>query len=88
MTNANNLIKLNNEKEVNNMNKENLEKFKKNVSQGIKTTGIMAKGILYFIVIAFAIWSALNFDVLVKAIRYPEAVRELKIEVRVSQLAK
>lgn len=70
------------------MNKENIEKIKKNVGQGIKTAGIMAKGIINFTVILFLVWSALNFDVLVKAIRYPEAVRELKIEVRVSQLSK
>lgn len=44
--------------------------------------------ILGFIVVAFLIWTMFNFDVLVKAIKYPEAVRELKIEVRVAQFEK
>lgn len=45
-------------------------------------------GAIGLVVIAFLIWTSLNFDVLVKAIKYPEAVRELKIEVRVAQFSK
>lgn len=45
-------------------------------------------GAMGLIIVAFLIWTSLNFDVLVKAIKYPEAVRELKIEVRVAQFSK
>lgn len=53
------------------------------VKQTIKTISIMAQGVIYFLVALFIIWSALNLDVLTKAIRYPEAVRQLKINVMV-----
>lgn len=61
---------------------------KEKIVKGLKTAGIMAKGTICFLILAFAVWSFLNFDVLVKTIRFPEAVRELKIDVRVSQLSK
>lgn len=70
------------------MNKENFEKAKKNVAQGVRSTAKTIMTIINFIVIIYIVWSAVNSDVVIKAIRYPEAVRELKIEVRVSQLAK
>lgn len=81
LTNRNNLIKLNNRKEEKNMSKQK-------IVNGLKTAGIMAKGIICFLILAFAVWSFLNFDVLVKTVKYPEAVRELKIDVRVSQFSK
>jgi len=82
LTNENNPIKLNNERRGKTI--MNKEKFIK----GLKTTGVMAQGIVYFLILAFVVWSVLNLDVMIKTIRFPEAVRELKIDVRVSQLSK
>lgn len=45
-------------------------------------------GAIGLIVLAFLSWTIFNFDVLAKAIKYPEAVREMKIEVRVAQFSK
>lgn len=61
---------------------------KEKIVRGLKTAGVMAQGIIYFLILAFVVWSSLNFDVLIKTVKYPEAIRELKIDVRVSQLSK
>lgn len=45
-------------------------------------------GALGLITISFLIWTMFNFDVLIKAIQYPQAVRDLDIEVRVAQFSK
>ena len=65
-----------------------IEKTKKNIQESVKTAGIMAKGILLFVGVIVLAWTFVNFDILTKTIRYPEAVRELKIDVRVSQFSK
>lgn len=52
------------------------------------TIGIMAKGATYMIIGAYVAWLIANFDVQVKAIKYPEAIRELKIKVTVAQFSK
>lgn len=49
----------------------------------------MLTGAVTFAVCSFVFWSVVNFDVLVKAVRYPEAVRAMQIEVElISPLAK
>lgn len=45
-------------------------------------------GVAIFIGALSIIWTVINFDVLVKAVRFPEAVRQMKVELRVSQLGK
>lgn len=50
-------------------------------SEKLQSIRLMVSGALLFAVCAFVFWSVINFDVLVKAIRYPEAVRELQVEV-------
>lgn len=56
--------------------------------RAIKTLGVMAKGAFWFIIIAYLVWLVNNFDVQVKTMRYPEAVRELKITVTAEQFSK
>ena len=45
-------------------------------------------GVAVFLAAISIIWTVMNFDVLVKAVRFPEAVRQMKVELRVSQLSK
>ena len=59
--------------------------FQEKAMNIITTAGIMAKGILWFIVIAYLAWLWNNFDVQLKAMRYPETVRKLQITVSAAQ---
>lgn len=51
----------------------------------LHTAKTMFAGALTFAIGVAIIWSFMNADVLYKAIRYPEAVRELDIKVEMSQ---
>jgi hypothetical protein len=62
------------------MNRENIQKT-------LETAKLMATGAVILILAAIVFWSAANFDVLIKAVKYPEAIRQMKIEVRVAQTA-
>ena len=64
-----------------------LTKWEK-VQVTMHTIGIMAKGATYLIIGAYLAWLIVNFDVQIKAMKYPEAIRELKIKVTVAQLSK
>ena len=66
---------------------EKLTKWQR-VQVTMHTIGIMAKGATYLIIGAYMAWLVANFDVQVKAMKYPEAIRELKIKVTVAQLSK
>lgn len=59
---------------------------KEEIKSTAKTAGLMLTGAVTVLVGAFIMWSIMNFDVLTKAIKYPEAVRQMKIEVRVAQI--
>lgn len=50
-----------------------------------QTAKTMFAGAMTFAIGIVIIWSFMNADVLYKAIRYPEAVRELDIKVEMSQ---
>lgn len=47
----------------------------------------MAAGALLLVVGAFIFWAIANADVLAKAMRYPEAVRAMQVEVLISPKA-
>lgn len=47
----------------------------------LKTVWQMITGAILLAVISFIAWSVMNSDVLWKAMRYPEAVRQMQIEV-------
>lgn len=53
----------------------------------IRTASHMAIGATLLIVGAFIFWSIVNADVLMKAMRYPEAVRAMQVEVLISPKA-
>ena len=62
------------------MNREQLRKH-------LETAKLMAQGAIVLILAAIIFWSTANFDVLLKAVKYPEAIRQMKIEVKVAQTA-
>lgn len=53
-----------------------------------KVVGIGAIGVLVFLAAISIVWTVMNFDVVIKSVRFPEAVRQMKVELRVSQLSK
>lgn len=53
-----------------------------------KVVGIGAIGVLVFLAAVSIVWTVMNFDVVIKSVRFPEAVRQMKVELRVSQLSK
>lgn len=54
-----------------------------NFNSKMKTAQHMAVGALLLIVCAILFWAIANFDILVKAYKYPEAIRALEISVQV-----
>ncbi len=56
-----------------------------NSNTKVQTAKHMVAGVLAFLAIVAIFWSAANLDVLVKAVRYPEAVRAMKINVSIVQ---
>lgn len=53
----------------------------------VRTALHMAVGAITLLVGAFVFWSIVNADVLMKAMRYPEAVRAMQVEVLISPKA-
>ena len=51
------------------------------VKNAVKTAGNMIAGALILTILGASIWATINFDVLAKAVRYPEAVRQMEVEV-------
>lgn len=45
----------------------------------------MVLGATLLIVLGFTVWSTINADVLWKAMRYPEAVRQMEVEVQIKK---
>lgn len=56
-----------------------------NSNTKVQTLKHMVAGVLAFLAIIVIFWAAVNLDVLVKVIRYPEAVRAMKINVEIMQ---
>lgn len=54
-----------------------------NIKNKTKTLGVMLTGAGILVIGAIVVWSIMNFDILVKAYRYPEAIRALQITVQV-----
>lgn len=42
-------------------------------------------GIAMTIIVGFTVWATINFDVLWKAMRFPEAVRQMQVEVQIKK---
>lgn len=59
---------------------------KEEIKSTARTAGLMIAGAIIVMIGAFITWSIINFDVLTKAVKYPEAVRQMKIEIRVAQI--
>lgn len=45
----------------------------------------MVAGMLLLLAVLAIFWTVANFDVVVKAVRYPEAVRAMKVNVEIMQ---
>lgn len=58
-----------------------------NFKSKLKTAQTMAVGALLLIVCAILFWAITNFDILVKAYKYPEAIRALEISVQIEKPA-
>lgn len=55
------------------------------VKKSLQTVGTMVMGAALLTILAASIWATVNADVLFKAIRYPEAVREMQVEVLIKK---
>jgi len=51
----------------------------------MKPIGQMLLGATLLVIIGFTAWATINFDVLWKAMRYPEAVRQMQVEIVVKK---
>ena len=56
-----------------------------NFNTKVQTAKHMVAGILVFLAIIAIFWSTANFDLIVKVVRYPEAVRAMKINIDIVQ---
>lgn len=55
------------------------------VKKTLQTLGNMVLGATVLIILGATIWATINIDVLWKAIRYPEAVRQMEVEVLIKK---
>ena len=55
------------------------------VKKSLQTVGTMLMGATLLTILAATIWTTINFDVLAKAVRYPEAVRQMEVEVLIKK---
>lgn len=62
------------------MNRQKLQTF-------IDTAKLMAIGAITIILAISIFWSIANIDVLVKAVKYPEVIRQMKVQVTVAPTA-
>lgn len=60
---------------------------KEKLQNTLEIVRFMATGALALILGIAIYWSIANADVVVKAIKYPEAIRQMKIQVTVAQTA-
>lgn len=66
--------------------------MKINISQATATAGKMLQPVGHMVlgatlltIIGFTAWMTINADVMWKAIRYPEAVRQMEVEVNIKK---
>lgn len=55
------------------------------VKKSLQTVVTMLMGATLLTILAATIWATINFDVLAKAVRYPEAVRQMEVEVLIKK---
>jgi len=55
------------------------------VKKSLQTVANMAAGAILLTILGATVWATINFDVLAKAVRYPEAVRQMEVEVLIKK---
>jgi len=53
--------------------------------KALQPVGYMVLGATILAILGFTVWSTINADVLWKAMRYPEAVRQMEVEILVKK---
>lgn len=53
--------------------------------EALKPLPYVALGATITIIVGFTVWATINFDVLWKAMRFPEAVRQMQVEVQIKK---
>lgn len=66
-------------------NQEKAIKVREDIKKALTVAKYMLQGALGLIAIIAIVWSINNMDVIAKAVKYPEAVREMEITVQVTK---
>jgi len=67
------------------MNTANLGRLAITSKKALQPMPYILLGATITIIVGFTVWATINFDVLWKAMRFPEAVRQMQIEVQIKK---
>ena len=67
------------------LNREVVIEIKENAVKNLIIIKHMLQGALALVAIIAIVWSLRNIDVIVKTVKYPEAVREMEVTVKVTK---
>lgn len=65
--------------------KINIAKVTADAKMILRPVGYMIMGATVLTVVGFTAWMTINADVMWKAVRYPEAVRQMEVEILVKK---